>query len=118
MHVESIRNYCLLKAAVTESFTFDQVTLVFKVGGKIFATLRLDKKPLAINLKCDPERSVELRDSYQSVIPGYHSNKKHWNTIFVDGELSKDLVEELIDHSYNLVLVKLSKKIKAQFCLL
>jgi predicted DNA-binding protein (MmcQ/YjbR family) len=109
MHVESIRNYCLLKAAVTESFPFDQV---------IFATLRLDKKPLAINLKCDPERSVELRDSYQSVIPGYHSNKKHWNTIFVDGELSKDLVEELIDHSYNLVLVKLSKKIKAQFCLL
>ena len=117
MHVESIRNYCLLKAAVTESFPFDQDTLVFKVGGKIFATIRLDKKPLAINLKCDPERSVELRDSYQSVIPGYHSNKKHWNTIFVDGELSKDLVEELIDHSYNLVLVKLSKKIKVQFCL-
>ena len=117
MHVESIRNYCLLKAAVTESFPFDQVTLVFKVGGKIFATLRLDKQPLAINLKCDPERSVELRDSYQSVIPGYHSNKKHWNTIEVNGEIPKEVIYELIDHSYILVISKLTKMVREKYLL-
>ena len=115
MHVENIRDYCLSKAAVTESFPFDESTLVFKVAEKVFALMSLDKKPLSINLKCNPERSIELRERYSSVKPGYHMNKTHWNTLTIDGELSKDFIEDLIDHSYNLVVSKLPKKVKTQF---
>mgnify|MGYP006123017597 CR=1 FL=1 len=115
MHVENIRDYCLAKAEVTESFPFDETTLVFKVAEKVFALLSLDKKPLSINLKCNPERSLELREQYLSVKPGYHMNKTHWNTLIVEGELPKQLVEDLIDHSYNLVVSKLTKKVKSHY---
>ena len=117
MNIECIREYCLSKKGTSETFPFDESTLVFKVLDKMFALTGLDRIPTQINLKCDPEYTLELRDQHCDITGGYHMNKKHWNTIFVDGELSKDLVEELIDHSYDLVLVKLSKKIKVQFCL-
>jgi len=117
MPIENIRSYCLSKAAVTESFPFDEFTLVFKVAGKMFALFSLEKHPLQINLKCDPEKAIELRERFSSVKPGYHMNKTHWNTIIIDGELSKDLVEELFDHSYNLVVSKLTKKLKKDFLL-
>jgi predicted DNA-binding protein (MmcQ/YjbR family) len=115
MHVENIRDYCLAKAAVTESFPFDETTLIFKVADKVFALLNLDKKHLSINLKCNPERSLELRERYLSIKPGYHMNKTHWNTLIVEGELPKQLVEDLIDHSYNLVVSKLTKKVKLHY---
>ena len=117
MPIENLRSYCLAKDAVTESFPFDEHTLVVKVAGKMFALFSLEKHPLQVNLKCDPEKAIDLRERYQSVIPGYHMNKKHWNTLVIDGELSKELVEELVDHSYELVVSKLSKKVKSEFLL-
>ena len=117
MPIENLRSYCLAKAAVTESFPFDEHTLVVKVAGKMFALFSLEKHPLQVNLKCEPEKAIDLRERYQSVIPGYHMNKKHWNTLVIDGELSKELVEELVDHSYELVVSKLSKKVKSGFLL-
>jgi predicted DNA-binding protein (MmcQ/YjbR family) len=87
------------------------------IAGKMFALFSLEKHPLQVNLKCDPEKAIDLRERYQSVIPGYHMNKKHWNTLVIDGELSKELVEELVDHSYELVVSKLSKKVKSEFLL-
>jgi len=117
MHVENMRIYCLDKPAVSESFPFDEHTLVFKVTGKMFALFSLEKHPLQINLKCEPEKAIELRERFQSVIPGYHMNKQHWNTLILDGELPKKLIEDLIDHSYDLVVSKLTKKIKSEFLL-
>ncbi|MEZ7837857.1 MAG: MmcQ/YjbR family DNA-binding protein [Flavobacteriales bacterium] len=117
MPIENLRSYCLAKATVAESFPFDEHTLVVKVAGKMFALFSLEKHPLQVNLKCDPEKAIDLRERYQSVIPGYHMNKKHWNTLVIDGELSKELVEELVDHSYELVVSKLSKKVKSEFLL-
>ena len=117
MHVENIRTYCLAKPAVSESFPFDEQTLVFKVAGKMFALFSLEKHPLQINLKCDPEKAIDLRERFHSVIPGYHMNKQHWNTLIIDGELPKKLIEDLIDHSYDLVVSKLTKKIKSEFLL-
>ena len=115
MHVESIRNYCLLKPAVSEGFPFDETTLVFKVAGKMFALFRLEQQPIEINLKCDPEKALSLREEYNGVKPGYHMSKKHWNTITIDGELSKIMVNALIDHSYELVVSKLTKKLRMEF---
>lgn len=112
MDIESIRMFCISKKAVTESMPFDDKTLVFKVVGKIFALAALDVHPLRINLKCDPEKAIDLRERFESVQPGYHSNKKHWNTIEVNGEISKEALYELIDHSYNLVVAKLTKKVR------
>ena len=117
MHVENIRTYCLAKPAVRESFPFDEHTLVFKVAGKMFALFSLEKHPLQINLKCEPEKAIDLRERFHSVIPGYHMNKQHWNTLIIDGELPKKLIEDLIDHSYDLVVSKLTKKIKSEFLL-
>jgi len=108
MNIESIREYCLSKKGVTECFPFDEKTLVFKVLGKIFLLTNLDGE-LSINLKCDPEKAIELRELYTAVIPGYHMNKKHWNTVFIDGTLTDALIFSFIDHSYDMVRLSLSK---------
>ena len=112
MDIESVRTYCLEKKGTTESMPFDNKTLVFKVMDKMFALTSLDTIPLRINLKCDPGRAVELREYYDQISPGYHMNKTHWNTVLLDGMLPKSLVDELIDHSYDLVVQKLPKKLK------
>jgi predicted DNA-binding protein (MmcQ/YjbR family) len=111
MDAEIIREFCLAKKGVTEGFPFDEVTLVFKVGGKMFALVSLDGD-LAINLKCDPEQAIELRERYACVHPGFHMAKSHWNTIQVDGSVSDKLIREWIDHSYELVKSSLPRKIR------
>ena len=108
MNIEEFREYCLSKPATTECFPFDENTLVFKVGGKMFAlTDILDA--FTINLKCDPEIAVELREHHDCVIPGYHMSKKHWNTIIMDGSVTDALLKEWIDLSYSLVVSSLNK---------
>jgi predicted DNA-binding protein (MmcQ/YjbR family) len=102
MNIEDLRDYCISKPAVTEGFPFGDDTLVFKVRGKIFALANLDGD-LSINLKCDPEKALALRDHYSCVQPGYHMNKKHWNTVTVDGSVPDTVIHEWIDHSYDLV---------------
>lgn len=111
MNVEDVRQICLARSGVTEGFPFDEDTLVIKVGGKVFALLSLDREP-AVNLKCDPERAIDLRERYSEIIPGYHMNKKHWNTVSLTGSLSDQLITELIGHSYDLVYAALPGKIK------
>jgi predicted DNA-binding protein (MmcQ/YjbR family) len=103
MDVESLREYCISKKGVTESFPFGDDTLVFKAGGKIFALVNLEGN-LSMNLKCDPSYAIELRERYHSVFPGYHMNKKHWNTVIVDGTIPDKEIFSWIDHSYNLVV--------------
>ena len=110
MNLEEIRTYCLSKTAVSESLPFDENTLVFKVGSKMFALMSLDSDPLNLNLKCNPEKAILLRNDYSQITPGYHMNKKHWNTIKIDGMLSPSLIRALIDHSYELVVSGLTKK--------
>lgn len=115
MNIEEFREYCLSLDHVIEYFPFDEVTLVFKVGyeeGKIFALLSLDANPPSANLKCDPERAIELRESYSQIIPGFHMNKKHWNTVFIDDGLNHKLLKEMIQHSYDLVYKSLTKKLR------
>ena len=109
MNIEDIREYCMIKKGVTEDFPFDEETLVLKVLGKMFALISLEKIPLQLNLKCDPELAVELREKYESVLPGYHMNKKYWNSIIVDGTLRNKLIYRWIDDSYNLVVKGLGK---------
>jgi predicted DNA-binding protein (MmcQ/YjbR family) len=109
--IDILREYCLTKKEVSESFPFDESTLVFKVHGKMFALISLSREPLQINLKCEAEKAIELREEYYQVIPGYHSNKKHWNTIILEN-ISIDFVKQWIDHSYQLVWDKLPKKYK------
>jgi len=109
LNIEQIREYSLRKKGVTEEFPFDEETLVFKVAGKIFLLASLETIPLQINLKCDPEKAIELREEYESVQPGYHMNKKHWNTILIDGTVPDRKVFEWIDDSYNLVVAGLKK---------
>lgn len=113
MNIEELREYCLSKKGVTESFPFDETTLVFKVMDKMFALTDLEGN-LSINLKCDPDKAIELREIYLSVIPGYHMNKKHWNTVLIDGSVPDRIIRTWIDHSYELVVKQLpaSKKIK------
>jgi predicted DNA-binding protein (MmcQ/YjbR family) len=105
MNIESLRDYCLSRPGATESFPFGEDTLVFKVEGKIFALANLDGD-LTINLKCNPSLALELRERYTSVIPGYHMNKKHWNTVLLDGSIPDKEVLFWIDHSYKLVAGK------------
>ena len=102
MNIEILREYCISKADVTEGFPFGEDTLVFKVNSKIFALVNLDGD-LSLNLKCDPAFAIELREKYSSVLPGYHMNKKHWNTVLLDGSIPDAEVFSWIDHSYNLV---------------
>ena len=109
MNIELVRDYCLNLKGVIEDYPFDEETLTFKVMGKIFLLASLESIPLQINLKCDPEKAVELREQYESIQPGYHMNKTHWNTVTLDGTMSRGFVEELIKHSYNLVVNGLKK---------
>ena len=109
MNAEQIREYCIAKKGVTESFPFNEEVLVFKVLDKMFALISLSK-PDSINLKCNPERAIELREQYDDIIPGFHMNKKHWNTVMLTGSLSKKLIFELIDHSFEQVLKSMGKK--------
>lgn len=111
MNIETFREYCLKKPGTTEEFPFDNQTLVFKVGGKMFALCDIDLFE-SINLKCDPELAVQIRDRYEAVGPGYHMNKKHWNTVKIDGSVADGLLFQWIDHSYQLVVDKLPLKIK------
>ena len=111
MNIENIREYCIRKKAVTEGFPFDDSTLVFKVGGKMFALLSLEETH-SINLKCDPELALTLREQYDAVEPGYHMNKKHWNTIALDGSIPDTRIREWIDHSYDLIVESLPIKIR------
>ena len=114
MHIEAFREYCIAKKGVTEEFPFDDVTLVFKVMGKMFALAPLERLPSQVNLKCDPERAIQLREEFDGVImPGYHMSKVHWNTLYLE-QLPPALILELIDHSYTLVVDKLSKKLKEE----
>jgi len=105
MDIISLREYCIAKTAATESFPFGDDTLVFKVNGKIFALVNLDGQ-LTINLKCNPAYAIELRERFEAVTPGYHMNKKHWNTIILDGTVPDKEVFSWIDHSYELVIGK------------
>ena len=111
MNIEEFRDYCLSKNMVTEEFPFDKTTLVFKVAGKMFALTDIEDD-FSINLKCDPEKAVELRELYPCILPGYHMSKKHWNTIIIDGSINDQMLYEWIDHSYELVVMGLPKKIR------
>lgn len=108
MNIEEFREYCMSKPGVTEEFPFGEDTLVLKVMGKIFALTNLDGD-WSLNLKCNPERAIELREKFPAILPGYHMNKAHWNTVMMNGSINHNLILELIDHSYQLVVDKLPK---------
>jgi predicted DNA-binding protein (MmcQ/YjbR family) len=113
MNIETLREYCLSKPQAKETFPFGPDTIVYKVANKAFLLVSLDAEDLRFNVKCDPELAVELREQYSCVLPGWHMNKKHWNTIVVDGSVAVRQIKEWIDHSYELVvksLPSLSKK--------
>ncbi len=110
MDLEQFREYCLSKVAATESMTFGEGVLVFKVAAKIFALATLDEIPATVNLKCDPDLALALRDRYEQVQPGYHMNKKHWNTVEIDSGIPDAELRKMIGHSYELVVEGLPKK--------
>jgi len=111
MHIEELRRYCLSKKDTAETLPFGPNTLVFKVNGKVFLLTGLDSHPLQFNVKCDPDKAIEFREEYpQTVLPGYHMNKKHWNTVCFDGSLNDDFIKELTIHSYECVVNSLPKK--------
>lgn len=112
MNIESLREYCLSKPGVEETLPFGPDTLVFKVNNKVFLLTGLDEAELRFNVKCDPDKAIELREAFSCVVPGYHMNKKHWNTVLVDGSVSSKQLKEWIDHSYELVSTPLQKKKK------
>lgn len=112
MNLEELREYCLSLKGTTEHFPFDEVTLVIKVQGKMFALIPLDNPETQIALKCDPERAIALREKYDAVTPAYHFNKKHWNSVRIAPSVSHALLCELIQHSYDLVVSGLPKKLK------
>ena len=117
MNIQQFFEYCLSKKAVTEHFPFDKDTLVFKVGGKMFALTSLqqwENGSASVNLKCDPEQAEELRANYEAITPGYHMSKVHWNTVSFNGDVSDKMMCQLIDDSYNLVLKSLTKKAQAE----
>ncbi|TJZ62023.1 MmcQ/YjbR family DNA-binding protein [Sphingobacterium olei] len=116
MHIEELHQYCLGKKGVTEELPFGPDTLVFKVVGKVFLLVGLDQiNQLSFNVKCDPEYAIGLRQQYeQTVVPGYHMNKKHWNTVYANRELDDEFLKKLIDHSYDLVVKALPKKLKTE----
>ena len=107
---DSVRQYCLSKSGASEDMPFGEGTLVFRVMGKMFALLGIDEVPPSINLKCNPERAEELRERFDAVRPGYHQNKKHWNTVTIDGSLSAPEMRAMIDHSYDLVVAGLTRR--------
>jgi predicted DNA-binding protein (MmcQ/YjbR family) len=114
MHLDELREYCINKKGVEEGFPFGGDTLVFKVMGKIFLLSGIDSQPVQFNAKCDPEKAIELRENYPCVLPGYHMNKQHWNTIICDGLVSDKQLQEWIDDSYNLVASSLTKRLKSE----
>ena len=113
LHLEELRDHCLAKHAVTESFPFDASTLVFKVGGKMFALCDVDDFT-GINLKCDPEHAVNFRETYDAVAPGWHMSKVHWNTVAVDSDASRETILRWVDDSYALVVASMTKKARAE----
>lgn len=113
MNIESYREFCLALPHVEEGFPFDKDTLVFKVGGKMFALVDVEKFE-SINLKCDPEKALELRERYQAVGPGYHMNKKHWNTVMVNEDVSDELIRDWTKDSYSLVARGLPAKVRKE----
>lgn len=113
MNIEEYRDYCLSLPATTEGFPFDDKALVFKVCNKMYALTNIENFA-SINLKCDPEYALELREQYPAVRPGYHMSKKHWNTIDLDGSISNKLLQEWIKHSYDLVVKGLPKKVRVE----
>lgn len=110
MTIDQLREYALAKPDTEETLPFGPDVLVMKVNGKVFLLIPLDTDPLQFNAKCDPERAIELREQYASILPGYHMNKQHWNTIILDGTVPMKLVRELINHSYELVAKKKTTK--------
>lgn len=115
MNVEELREYCIAKSGVTECMPFDDSTLVFKLENKIFALISLESTDLSINLKCEPDLAIDLRNRFKGVLPGYHMNKKHWNTIKINEINNDKLVKQWIDNSYNLILQSLPKKLKEKY---
>ena len=113
MNFGTLHDYCLQKKGVTAEFPFDEHTLVFKVMGKMYALVGMKREPLSVNLKCDPERALELRATYEAVQPGYHMNKTHWNTVQLNHDLEDRDLRDLIDHSYALVVRSLKKADRA-----
>jgi predicted DNA-binding protein (MmcQ/YjbR family) len=109
MNLEQFREYCLSKPDATEGTPFGPAVLVFKVSGKMFALATLEEVPITVNLKCDPDLALELRDRYEQVTPGYHMNKKHWNTVEIEGGIPDPELRKMIDHSYDLVARSLPK---------
>jgi predicted DNA-binding protein (MmcQ/YjbR family) len=114
MQSDAFRQFCLAKLGATEDAPFGPDNVVFKVGGKMFALLALDEIPPAANLKCDPDRALELRDRYEEVTPGYHMNKKHWNTVQLVGGIPEAEIRKMIDHSYELVAQSLPKAARSK----
>ncbi|WP_194976920.1 MmcQ/YjbR family DNA-binding protein [Aquiflexum lacus] len=114
MNITFFREYCLSKPGTSEDTPFDENTLCFKVGDKIFAIIDIELFE-SVNLKCDPERAVELREEFAGIVPGYHMNKKHWNTVSFDGSVPDKIVLELVDHSYDLIFKSLPKNKRESF---
>lgn len=117
MNIEQYRNYCINKKGVTEHFPFDDDVLVFKVMGKMFALSSVKKweeGTPSVNLKCDPDRTLELRAEYEAIQPGYHMNKNLWNTVSINNEVPDEMIRELIDHSYDLIVASLTKKLQVE----
>ena len=114
MNLEELREYCLSLKGATECLPFDDVTLVLKVQGKMFAIIPLETAESSISLKCDPEKAIELREKFSAVVPAWHLNKKHWNTVFVDFSISKSQLQEWIQHSYQLVVAGLPKQLREE----
>lgn len=112
MNLEEIKKYCLQKKGASISFPFDDVTMVIKICSKMFALIAINDDPLRINLKCDPFIAQGLRERYSAVIPGYHMNKKHWNTVIMNNTIPENIIKGMIDDSYDLVFLNLSKKNK------
>lgn len=110
INAEVLRDYCLAKPGAEETLPFGPDTIVYKVGGKAFLLTGLDNEDLRFNVKCDPDKAVELREEFACVLPGCHMNKKHWNTIIADGSVSSQQLKEWIDHSYELVTRKPSRE--------
>ena len=113
LHLDELRDHCLAKPAVSEHFPFDASTLVFKVAGKLFALCNVDDFT-SINLKCDPDHALELRERYDAVAPGWHMNKAHWNTVAVDSDASRADLLNWVDDSYALVVASLTRKARAE----
>ncbi len=113
MNIEELREYCLSLPHVKEDMPFDEETLVFKVGGKMFCFASLEGN-LKMNLKCDPDEAIEMRETFVSVLPGFHMNKRHWNTVLIDGSVSDSLLKVWVLNSYKLVIAKLTKAVRAE----